>query len=138
MSTEPVTASVLIDAEPREVYEYFIRPEAMMLWMGQHASLDPQPGGEFAVDVNGAAVRGQYVELDPPNRIVITWGFSGSDVLPPGASTVEVRLCAEGAGTRVLIVHRDLPESEAANHVPGWRHFLCELVTAVAGAARKE
>ncbi len=43
--------------------------------MGQHASLDPRPGGQFAIDVNGASVRGQYLELDPPNRIVITWGF---------------------------------------------------------------
>lgn len=68
---------------PTEVYEYFTQAEAMVQWMGQSASLDPRAGGEFAVDVNGVAVRGRYLELEPPNRLVISWGFSGSDVLPP-------------------------------------------------------
>ena len=135
---DPITASVLVDAQPHEVYEFFVDPESMVLWMGQHARLDPRPGGEFAVDVDGALVRGRFVELDPPNQIVITWGFAGSDDLPPEASIVEVRLVAEGAGTLVRIVHRDLPESEATKHAPGWRRFLAELERAVAGRDRAE
>ena len=95
------------------------------------STLDPV--ANFAVDVDGALVRGRFVELDPPNQIVITWGFAGSDDLPPGASVVEVRLVAEGTGTLVGIVHRDLPDSEAAKHAPGWRRFLTELEKAVAG-----
>jgi uncharacterized protein YndB with AHSA1/START domain len=31
---EPIRASVVVDAEPAEVYEYFTVAEAMMLWMG--------------------------------------------------------------------------------------------------------
>ena len=91
------------------------------------------PAAEFAVDVDGALVRGRFVELHPPNQIVITWGFAGSDDLPPGASVVEVRLVAEGTGTLVGIVVRDLPDSEAAKHAPGWRRFLSELKRVVAG-----
>jgi uncharacterized protein YndB with AHSA1/START domain len=136
VSTKPITASVLVDAEPREVFEYFIRPEAMVLWMGQYASLDPRPGGRFAIDVNGASVRGRFLELDPPNRIAITWGFVGSDVLPPGASIVEVRLSAEGVCTRVQIVHRELPDSESEKHASGWPRFLGELVATMAVAPR--
>jgi uncharacterized protein YndB with AHSA1/START domain len=128
---EPIRASVVVEAEPAEVYEYFTVAEAMVLWMGQLSSLDPVPGGEFAVDVNGASVRGRFVELEPPHRLVFTWGFIGSDVLPPETSTVEVLLRPEGSGTRVEIVHRDLPRDEASRHAPGWRHFLRELATVV-------
>jgi uncharacterized protein YndB with AHSA1/START domain len=128
----PIIVSVLVDAQPHEVYDFFVDPESIVLWMGQRARLDPRPGGEFAVDVDGALVRGRFIELDPPNQIVITWGFAGSDDLPPGASIVEVHLVAEGTGTLVAIVHRDLPDSEATKHTPRWRRFLAELESVVA------
>jgi uncharacterized protein YndB with AHSA1/START domain len=138
VAAEYLSASVFVDAEPAEVYPYFTRPDAMGEWMGQHASLDPTPGGEFAVDVNGVAIRGRYVVLEPPHRLVFTWGFSGSDVLPPAASTVEVFLRPAGSGTRVEVVHRGLPEEEAAKHRPGWRHFLDCLAGTVLAGRRQE
>ena len=95
-----LTESVHIDAPPESVYEYFVRPELMVRWMGEHADLEPERGGRFAVDITGRAVRGEYVELDPPHRLVISWGYAGSGRLPPGASTVEIRLTAEHGGTR--------------------------------------
>lgn len=131
MVAEPICVSVIVDADPAEVYEYFTIAEAMVLWMGQFSSLDPVPGGEFAVDVNGVAVRGRYVVLEPPHRLVFTWGFIGSDVLPPETSTVEVLLIPQGGGTRVEIVHSRLPRAEASKHAPGWRHFLEQLAKTV-------
>ena len=77
--------------------------------MGDHADLDPHPGGRFAVNINGVAVRGTYLEIDPPHRLRITWGYAGGSPLPPKASTVEIRLLTEGPGTRVSLEHRDLP-----------------------------
>lgn len=133
MAGDAVTASVHIDAPPETVYDYFTRAEAMTTWMGQYASLDPTPGGVFAVDIEGAAVRGRFVELDPPHRIVVTWGFPGSDDLPTGASTLQVDLVRDGDGTRVEIVHRGLPATRADRHRAGWRHFLDRLETAVSG-----
>ena len=94
---EPVGAGH-IDADPELVYDYFTKPEAMVRWMGEFAQLDAKPDGEFAVDVRGAPVRGRYVELDPPHRLVIAWGYAGSERLPPGASTVEG--AADGRGGR--------------------------------------
>jgi uncharacterized protein YndB with AHSA1/START domain len=101
--------------------------------MGDYAVLDPRPGGEFTLDVNGVPVRGRYLELDPPRRVVIAWGHAGSERLPPGASTVEVTLTADGSGTTVHVEHRDLPEVEARQHAAGWPHFLARLVVAGSG-----
>jgi uncharacterized protein YndB with AHSA1/START domain len=49
------------------------------------------PGGRYSVEVSeDSTVTGQYVEVDPPRRIVFTWGWEGSEEVPPGSSTVEV------------------------------------------------
>ena len=127
------TASVHIAAPPERVFEYFTRPDAMVRWMGRVARLDPQPGGEFSLDFKEARVRGRYLEVDPPQRLVITWGHEGSDLLPPGASTLEVTFSPQTDGTTVHIVHRDLPEPEMPRHSLGWRHFLPRLANAAAG-----
>ena len=133
MTREPLTASVHIDAPPERVYPYFVEPEAMVRWMGDYALLEAAPGGRFVVDIQGAPVRGRYLELEPPHRIVFSWGYAGSDRLPPGASAVEVRLIADGGGTRVELEHRDLPAEEVPGHASGWRHYLDRVAIAGAG-----
>ncbi|MGH3274547.1 MAG: SRPBCC family protein [Streptosporangiaceae bacterium] len=132
MEAEPVTATVYIDAPPERVYEFFTRPEAIVRWMGEYALLEPESGGQFTVNVTGAPVRGRFLHVDPPHRLVISWGYAGSDRLPPGASTVEVHIIADGTGSRVDLEHRDLPSAEEAGHAIGWTHYLARLNEAVA------
>jgi uncharacterized protein YndB with AHSA1/START domain len=125
---EPYTASVVIAARPEHVFAYFTEPAAMVRWMGEYAVLDATPGGEFTVDIDGVPVRGRYLEVEPPHRLLISWGHAGSERLPPGASTVEVLLRSAEAGTEVQIIHSGLPEPEATKHAEGWPHFLARLV----------
>jgi uncharacterized protein YndB with AHSA1/START domain len=133
MAAEPLTASVFVSAPPERVYEYFTRPEAIVRWMGEYAVLEPTRGGQFTVEVRGAPVRGRYLELDPPIRLRISWGYAGSAVLEPGASTVEVRFVAERGGTRVELEHRELPDDQRHGHATGWTHYLARLRLAAAG-----
>jgi uncharacterized protein YndB with AHSA1/START domain len=125
--------SIRIDAEPDFVYEYFTKPEALVRWMGDHAILDPRPGGRFTLVFGDRTVEGQYAELDPPTRLVITWGRVGSTTFPPAASTLEIMLTPEAGGTRVSIVHTGLPASETPRHALGWRHYLARLATVATG-----
>ncbi len=134
MAAETLTASVFIKAPPERVYEYFTRPEAIVRWMGEYAVLEPTPGGQFTVDVRGAPVRGRYLELEPPNRLLISWGYAGSAQLKPGASTVEVRFIAEPGGTRVELEHRDLPDDQPHGHEVGWTHYLARLRLVAGGS----
>jgi len=101
---------------------------------GASAKLDPRPGGIYRVDVSGRDIAvGEYVEVDPPRRVVFTWGWEGNEHVPPGSSTVEVTLTADGDGTIVRLVHRGLPEGEGPGHAEGWEHFLPRLEMAAAG-----
>jgi uncharacterized protein YndB with AHSA1/START domain len=133
MAAEPVVATVHVDAPPERVYGYFTRADAIVTWMGEFALLEAELGGRFTVDVKGAPVRGRFLELDPPRRLLISWGYAGSPDLPPEASTVEIRLTAERGGTRVDLEHRDLPTGEVPGHVSGWTHYLGRLATAASG-----
>ena len=127
MTSEPLLASIFVNAPPERVYDYFTRPEAIVRWIGDYALLEAHPQGRFHLDIRGTPVRGRYLELEPPHRLLISWGYAGSDALPPGASAVEVRLTAERNGTRVEVEHRDLPEAQTAAHRLGWMHYFARL-----------
>ena len=125
--------SIEIDAHPEDVFEYLVTPEGMTAWMGQRAVLDPQPNGVFEVDIAGSLIRGRFQEVDAPHRVVVSWGVAGSDDLPPGASTVTFTVTATPTGTRVDVLHSDLPEARLAGHAHGWTHFLARLAIVAPG-----
>jgi uncharacterized protein YndB with AHSA1/START domain len=127
------STSIDIEAPPDVVFAHLVTVEGLLAWMGQHAELQPVPGGGFAVDINGIPVRGQYLEVDPPRRVVVSWGMAGSDDLPPGASRVEFTLTATPTGTLLDLVHSRLPQPHAEGHAKGWAHYLARLRTAAGG-----
>ena len=130
-----VEVSIRIEARPETVFRYFVDPVRMRAWMGVAADLDPRPGGELRVNVNGADVAlGEYVEVVPPERIVWTWGWEGSDTVPAGSSTVEVTLEPDGEATVVHLRHSGLPDDDARdNHRKGWTHYTARLAIAATG-----
>lgn len=128
--TELVDQTVRIAASPEVVFEYFIDPRKLVTWLGSSAELEPRPKGKFLLDMNGTDVAvGEFVEVDPPRRVVFTWGWAkGGAPVAPGSSTVEVTLTPEGDNTVVRLVHRNLPPSTAEGHGRGWAEHLATLV----------
>jgi uncharacterized protein YndB with AHSA1/START domain len=131
--TQEFKTEIVLNASAEDVFRHLTDPAAMIRWMGQHATLKPVPGGAFEVDINGVPIRGQYLELDPPRRVLVSWGVAGNTEMPPGATQVEFTLTPIPAGTRLSLVHRGLPPGEQQVHAAGWPHFLARLPRAVAG-----
>ena len=91
-------------------------------------------GGVFSVLMaNGLNARGEFVELVPDRRVVFTWGWIGYENLPPGSSTVEIELRADGDGTILVLTHGPLPDEELPQQRMGWNHYLPRLAVAAAG-----
>jgi uncharacterized protein YndB with AHSA1/START domain len=122
-----IVATQHIQAPPEVVFPYFTDPALIVTWIGQQAQLDPQPGGVFALDMGEVGARGAYLTVEPPYRVVFSWGVLGSDALPPGTSTVEVVLTPDGDDTLVVLTHRGLPSSHLGDHRDGWEHLLGRL-----------
>jgi uncharacterized protein YndB with AHSA1/START domain len=140
-TTEPlvVRRAVEIAATPETVWELLADPVKALRWWGIGAELDPRPGGRIRVHViPGSVASGEFLEVDPPRRLVYTWGWeeggAGPELVPAGSSTVEIELEATESGTTLTLVHRGLPtEESAASHGEGWDNYLPRLAVAAAG-----
>ena len=118
-----------IAASPATVFSYLIDPTKFIQWMGVGAQLDPRPGGRFRIDAgSGYIAIGEYREVDPPHRVVMTWGWESNETVPPGSTTVEITLSPEGAGTMLRLRHTGLPnEASRASHQEGWKMYTGKL-----------
>lgn len=128
-----------IAARPETVFGFFTDPDAFGSWMGGaigDASIDPRPGGAVRVDFPGeVAVRGEVAAIEPPRRFAFTWGYEGSDSLPPGGSTVEILLEPVERGTRLTLRHTGLPDVATRDqHRSGFRLYLSRLAAESARA----
>jgi uncharacterized protein YndB with AHSA1/START domain len=124
-----VEVSVYIAARPETVFPYFTDPGRYVQWMGRDAMLQPVPGGTYHVVMqDGVEAAGEFVEIDPPHRVVFTWGWTHDPAVPPGTTRVVVTLHAEQDGTRVVLRHHDLPDDgQRDHHRKGWELYLSRL-----------
>ena len=124
-----------IHAQPADVFPYFTDPDRYVRWMGAAATLEPHRGGAYRVRMtNDAVAVGEFVVVEPFRRVVFTWGWDGSDELPPGSTTVEITLSEHDGETIVRLRHSRLPDDGAAHeHAEGWRKYLGRLAHVATG-----
>jgi uncharacterized protein YndB with AHSA1/START domain len=81
-------ASVVIDAEPDEVFDSLTQAEHFRRWFGAHVDIEPHVGGRFAMggfDLDPGGMK--FVEFEPGRRATLrfadgettTWELDGSD-----------------------------------------------------------
>jgi uncharacterized protein YndB with AHSA1/START domain len=132
-----VTVHRIIKARPATVFSFFADRDRWLSWQGVSAEIDARPGGVFRMNVRGDGLAsGHFVVVEPPHRIVFTWGWEGVDSpVPPGSSTVEITLEPDGDDcTRLTLTHSGLPLPALGMHLDGWNHYLDRLTTRAAGA----
>lgn len=123
-----ITKGIFIECRPETLFAFFTDPDKMMRWMGRHVLLEPTVSGKYRIDVNGHDIAtGEYVEIVPNEKIVMTWGWEKSKIVPPGSSTVEFKLTPKDQGTLLVLTHSNLPAAEIASHQQGWTHYTARL-----------
>jgi uncharacterized protein YndB with AHSA1/START domain len=133
-SSETITKEIFIECRPQTLFSFFTDPEKMVRWMGSHILMEPKLGGKYRIDVNGHDIAmGEYIEIVPNEKIVMTWGWEKSKLVPPGSSTLEFKLVPKDNGTLLLLTHYDLPVEEMASHLQGWTHYTTRLQQLVEG-----
>jgi uncharacterized protein YndB with AHSA1/START domain len=122
--------SKFIKAPLEAVFNAFTDPAALGVWLapgdmtGKVHHFDYRVGGGYQMSLyypsSDKKSRGKtaeredrytarFVELAPPGRIVETISFDSPDPTFAGKMTMEITLEAEGDGTNVTIVFKDIP-----------------------------
>jgi len=124
-----VEREVRIAARPETIFPFLTDPEKMAQWQGTRATLDPRPGGIYRCEITPAnTASGAFVTVEPPHRVVYTFGWEGEgSIVPPGSSTVEITLTADGDGTILRLRHSGLAPEAREPHRIGWEHYLERL-----------
>jgi Uncharacterized conserved protein len=134
---ETVEQTVRIEATPETVWSFWTDPVLICEWWGIEADAVAEAGGLFRVVMDsGPIMRGEFLELDPPRRLLFSFGWEGGTpggALPPGSTQVEVTLEAAADAT-VLTIRHELPATHAADHAKGWAHFIGDRLVARVGA----
>jgi uncharacterized protein YndB with AHSA1/START domain len=128
-----ILATVEIEAPPERVFRA-LASEEIVHWWGADGIYkttewtgDVRPGGRWrasGVEADGKlfSVEGEYLETDPPWRLVHTWKPTWD---PGSVTTVTYRLEAIEGGTRVTLHHSGFASREScAGHTDGWAMVL--------------
>jgi uncharacterized protein YndB with AHSA1/START domain len=145
------SASRVIRASPRAIYEAFLDPEAVASWRPpegmtcQIYAFDPREGGTFRMSfaytdtdhtVRGKTsehadvFQGRFLELVPNERIVELVEFESDDPAFAGAMTIITTLAAVSGGTEVTILCENVPSGiRPGDHQIGMTSTLKNLAS---------
>jgi uncharacterized protein YndB with AHSA1/START domain len=128
--------TVLIRADRAIVFSFFTNSDRWASWWGAGSRIDARPGGQLLIrHPNAVEASGEVVEVNPPERIVFTYGYANGKPSPPGSSRVTIRLEPAPRGTLLHLVH-DFADLEARDeHVQGWRYQLSVFANVVTNHA---
>jgi uncharacterized protein YndB with AHSA1/START domain len=115
-----IRQTVLIPAKPTQVYETLVDPK-------QHSALTgAKATGRMRVGKTTTAYDGyiasKVLKLVPGRKIVLDWTTSE---WPDGygPSRLEISLAPNRQGTRLTMVHSEVPAAQAPEYAQGWKDY---------------
>jgi uncharacterized protein YndB with AHSA1/START domain len=134
MDTE-IRIERVLPATITRVYDAWTRAELLVQWYCPNPRLalkvdaDVRVGGAWVVEMGPHVVRGTYVEVSPPHRLVFSWKWDGTDDEP---TRIEVELSEVAGGTLMVLTHTGFADAEdATNHRTAWDPELDRLAKLV-------
>ena len=125
----------VLSAPPEVAYDEWLDPEALSEFITPAPSrtgridIDPRLGGALMLEMvdgeNVVEIRGEFLELDRPNRLRFTW----QSTLGGGFDSV-VTVTFEPSGDRettMTIEHALLPPDWRGDHEAGWARIALQL-----------
>jgi activator of HSP90 ATPase len=114
------TLSEIISARPSEIFDAWLSSAGHTAMTGSPASVDGKVGGTFkAWD---SYIFGRTLDLTPNQRIVQAWRTSEFPEAAPD-SHLEILLEEVERGTRLTLIHSDMPEDQIESYRRGWEEF---------------
>ena len=142
MPTDAFRLTTLVSALPERVYSAWLDSGAHTAFTGGPAKIDPTIGGKFTAW--DGYIQGRTVELLQGRRIVQIWRTTE---FPAGSADSRLEVQFEGAegGTRITILHSNIPLGQGERYKAGWndhyflpmRDYFARLLASPDGARKK-
>jgi uncharacterized protein YndB with AHSA1/START domain len=122
-------------AAPREVYDAWLDPATPgNPWHeNDKLILNPVVDGLFYWLIRGTPHYGRFIRTERGQCLQHTWMSPNTLGVE---STVTITFEKKGEGTRMTLVHADLPDNELArSHEKGWNYFLGQFTSQISRSA---
>lgn len=134
-----VVVERILPAPPAEVFAAWLDRDTLREFIGPgdastaEVEIDARVGGRFRIimrgDGPGVEHVGEYRVIEPPRRLVFTWQSPNTEHRP---TLVTIECTPHEDGTRLVLIHEQLPSDEAAQrHERGWAVRVEKLATVV-------
>jgi uncharacterized protein YndB with AHSA1/START domain len=129
-----------IRAPRQRVFDAWTKADQLKTWHAPGpmtvslAEIDLRPGGAYRIhmrepDGKEHRVSGVYREVDPPKKVVYTWGWEGDHVVKDSVVTIEFH--ERGDATEVVLTHAGIfDDQERGSHEKGWTAIMDKLESA--------
>lgn len=111
-------------------------------WPDTRYSIDAVVGGSYRIDAadHGIGVRGEFLEVTPPHRLVFSWIWiddGGDTGVAEEPERITVTFTPDGDGTRIDLLHTGpwTSTEPVENYRQGWDFVLDALTGELARAA---
>lgn len=143
LTVRTIEQRIRIAASPATLWSFWTDAEKLCSWWGMSADVEAETGGlvRIVMGPDGPVMSGRYVDLDPFNRLVFTFGWEGNahgTELAPGSTVVEVTFTSLGADTELVLRHTGVPAPNRDEHAKGWALFFGERLAVAVAASTTE
>jgi activator of HSP90 ATPase len=118
--TTTLNQTVTIPASPKKVYQAYTDPKKHATFTGNKATGKPVEGGKFTAW--DGYIFGKFLELNEDKRVVQEWTTTDWIEGYP-ASKLELTFKAVAEGTKITMIHSDVPKEQADEIAEGWNEF---------------
>ena len=112
--------SAVLPVNREHLYEAWLSSKKHSAFTGGKARIQAKVGGRFTAW--DGYISGRTVALEPFRRIVQSWRTTE---FPPGSpdSRLEVLFDDARTGTRITLMHSEIPQGQAEQYKAGWREY---------------
>ena len=125
--TDNLKLSVIIPAKPEDIYRAWLDSKKHSEMTGSEAIVDPKINGAFTAW--DGYIEGSTIEMQSNNRIVQKWRTTDFPSDSPD-SIVEILFEISKNGTKIVLIHTEIPEGQGEEYKKGWKDFYFDPMKA--------
>ena len=121
--SENLELNAIFPVTARRLYDAWLDSQAHGAFTGGAAHIDAREGGAFTAW--DGYISGVTLKLDPPYHIQQSWRTSEFPENAPD-SLLDVIIDETSDGTRLTLLHTEIPDGQSGQYAQGWKDFYFE------------